>query len=276
MKTDLFQSCGHCCIFQICWHIECSTFTASSFRIWNSSTGISSPPLALFIVMLPKSHWLLTTRCLALSEWSHHCDYLGHEDLLCIVAVHSCHLFLISSASVRSMLFLSFICTHLCMKCSHGISNFLEEISSLSHSVVFLFFFHWSLRNVFLSLLAILWNSSFGWVYLSFSFLRFTSFLFSAICKAFSDNHFASLCFFLLGMVLITSSGCHTSEKAHVGFNKKNEAQRNNTYCMVMKLHFLWLHIWILSITPLLMRVCVLASLKPLECNDPSGNAIHD
>ena len=22
--------------FQICWHIECSTFTASSFRIWNS------------------------------------------------------------------------------------------------------------------------------------------------------------------------------------------------------------------------------------------------
>ena len=27
---------------------------------------------------------------------------------------------------------------HLCMKCSLGISNFLEEISSLSHSVVFL------------------------------------------------------------------------------------------------------------------------------------------
>ena len=23
--------------FQICWHIECSTFTAASFRIWNSS-----------------------------------------------------------------------------------------------------------------------------------------------------------------------------------------------------------------------------------------------
>ena len=28
------------------WHIEGSTFTASSFRIWNSSTGIPSPPLA--------------------------------------------------------------------------------------------------------------------------------------------------------------------------------------------------------------------------------------
>ena len=24
MKTDLFQSCGHCWVFQICWHIECS------------------------------------------------------------------------------------------------------------------------------------------------------------------------------------------------------------------------------------------------------------
>ena len=33
------------------WHIECSTFTASSFRIWNSSTRIPSPPLALFVVM---------------------------------------------------------------------------------------------------------------------------------------------------------------------------------------------------------------------------------
>ena len=31
--------------------------TASSFRIWNSSTGIPSPPpLALFVVMLPKAH----------------------------------------------------------------------------------------------------------------------------------------------------------------------------------------------------------------------------
>ena len=56
MKTDLLQSYDHCWVFQICWHIECSTFTASSFRIWNSSTGIPSPPLALFVVMLPKAH----------------------------------------------------------------------------------------------------------------------------------------------------------------------------------------------------------------------------
>ena len=47
-------------VFQICWHIECSTFTASCFSIWNSSTGIPSPPLALFSVILPKAH--LTSR----------------------------------------------------------------------------------------------------------------------------------------------------------------------------------------------------------------------
>ena len=40
MTSDIFQSCGHCWVFQICWHIECSTLIASSFRIWNSSTGI--------------------------------------------------------------------------------------------------------------------------------------------------------------------------------------------------------------------------------------------
>ena len=51
MKTDLFQSWGHCWVFQICWHIECSTSTASSFRIWKSSTGIPSPPLALFLAL---------------------------------------------------------------------------------------------------------------------------------------------------------------------------------------------------------------------------------
>ena len=42
--------------FQMCWHSEGSTFTASSFRICNSSAGIPSPQLALFLVMLPKTH----------------------------------------------------------------------------------------------------------------------------------------------------------------------------------------------------------------------------
>ena len=62
MKTDHFQSCGHCWIIHICWHTECSIFTASSFRIWNSSSGVPSPPLALFVVMLPKAHLTLHSR----------------------------------------------------------------------------------------------------------------------------------------------------------------------------------------------------------------------
>ena len=52
------------------------TFTASSFKIWNSSMGIPSPPLALL-----RPAWLRIPGCLALGEWSDHRDYLGHEDL---------------------------------------------------------------------------------------------------------------------------------------------------------------------------------------------------
>ena len=48
MKTDLFQSYGHCWVFQRCLHIECSTLTALSSRIWNNSVGIPLHPLALF------------------------------------------------------------------------------------------------------------------------------------------------------------------------------------------------------------------------------------
>ena len=76
MKTDLFQSCGHCWVFQIRWHVECSTLTASSFRIWNRSAGIPLSSLALLLVMLPKSQltshsrmsgsrWFATPSCLS-------------------------------------------------------------------------------------------------------------------------------------------------------------------------------------------------------------------
>ena len=109
MKTDLFQSCGHCWVFQICWHIECSTFTASSFRMWNSSTGIPSPPLALLVVMLSKAHltshsrmsgsrWVITPSWLS-GSWSF---------FLYSSSVYSWYL-LISSASVRPIPSLSFI-----------------------------------------------------------------------------------------------------------------------------------------------------------------------
>src|SRR5574341_711683 len=92
------------------------------------------------------------------------------------------------------------------MKCS------LVSLIFLKGSLVFpiLLFssisLHWSLRKAFLSLLAILWNSAFRCLYLSFSLLLFASLLFPAICKAFPDSHFAFLHFFSIGMVLIPVS----------------------------------------------------------------------
>ena len=119
MKTDIFQSCGHCWVFQTCWHVECSIFTVSSFRIWNSSTGIPSPPLALIVVMLSKAHLTSHSRMFG-SRWvitpswfSGLWRYFFYSS-----SIYSCHFFLISSASC-----------------------FLEESSSLSHSIVFFYFF---------------------------------------------------------------------------------------------------------------------------------------
>ena len=97
MKTDLFQSCGHYWVFQICWHVECSTFTASSLKIWNSSTGIPSPPLALFIVMFPKAHLTSHSR-MSGSRWVIIPSWLSGSwrSFLYSSSVYSCHLFLIS------------------------------------------------------------------------------------------------------------------------------------------------------------------------------------
>ena len=213
MKTDIFQSCGHCWVFWICWHIECNNFTASSSKIWNSSTGILSPPLVLFIVMLPQTHLTLHSRMPG-SRWVITPLWLSGSwrSFLFSSSVYSCYLFLISSASVRSRPFLSFIKPIFAWNVS------LVSLIFLKRSLVFpiLLFFsislHWSLRKAFLSLLAILWNSAFRCLYLSFSPLLFASLLFTAICKASADSHFAFLHFFFLGMILIPSPvQCHKS-----------------------------------------------------------------
>ena len=94
MKTNLFQSCGHCWVFQICWHIECSTLTASSFRIWNSSAGIPSLPLALFVVMLPKAHLTPHSR-MSGSRWVITPLLLSGSTVLCILDTSSKSLLLL-------------------------------------------------------------------------------------------------------------------------------------------------------------------------------------
>ena len=97
--------------FQICWHSECSTFTASSFRIWNSSAGIPSSPLALFVVMIPKAYLtshsrMPCSRSVITPSWL---SELWRFFFFLYSSVYSCHLLLISSASVRYIPFLSFI-----------------------------------------------------------------------------------------------------------------------------------------------------------------------
>ena len=204
MKTDLFQSCGHCWVFQICWYIECSTFTVSSCRIWNSLIGNPSRPLALFVVIFPKalltshyrmsgSRWVITPLWLS-GSW---------RSFLYGPSVFSCHfLYLLLLLGP----FLSFIEPIFAWNVP------LVSLIFLKRSLVFpvLLFssisLQGSLRKPFSALLASLWNSTFKWVYLSFSPLFFISLLFTTICKASSDSHFAFLHFFFLGMILIPVS----------------------------------------------------------------------
>ena len=84
-------------------------------------------------------------------------------------SVYLCHLFLISSASVRSIPFLTFIVLIFAWNVPLVSLIFLKRslvFPSLLFSSISL---HWSLRKAFLSLLAVLWNFAFKWVYLSFS-----------------------------------------------------------------------------------------------------------
>ena len=154
--------------------------------------------------MLPKAHltshsWMSGSRWVITPLW-----LSGSWRSFCYSSsMYSCHLFLRSSASVRSIAFLSFIEPIFAWNIP------LVSLIILMRSLVFLILLfssislQWSLRKAFLSLVAILWNSAFRWVYLSFSPLLFACLLFTAICKASSDSHFAFFHYFFLGMVLI-------------------------------------------------------------------------
>ena len=98
------------------------------------------------------------------------------------------------------------------MKYSLGTSNFLEVISSLSHSILFLYFF--ALIIVEGLLISPCYSLELC-IQLGISFpfsLPFPFLLSSAIGKASSDNHFAFLHFFFLRMVLATASPVQCNE----------------------------------------------------------------
>ena len=83
-----------------------------------------------------------------------------------------------------------------------GVSDFLEEIPSLSHSVVFLYLFALIAEEGFLIsscyVLELCIQMLISFLF-SFAF-HFSSF--TTICKASPDKHFAFLHFFSMGMVL--------------------------------------------------------------------------
>ena len=152
------------------------------------------------------------------------------------------YIFLISSVSFRSLQFISFIVSILVWN-NPLVSPFILQRSLVFPILLFSsIYLHCSHKKTFLSVLAILWNSTFNWAYLSLSPLPFaslhffysiyfnwrlitlqycsgfchmltwishgctySSLPFSAICKASSDHHFAFLHFFFFGMVLVTT-----------------------------------------------------------------------
>jgi len=121
-------------------------------------------------------------------------------------SVYSCHLFLISSASVRSIAFLSLIVPTFAWNVPLGSLIFLKRSLVFPILLFSSISLHCSIRR--LSYLSLLF---FGTLYVDgyiFPFLLcfLLLFLFSAICKASLDNHFAFLHFFFLEVVFITAS----------------------------------------------------------------------
>ena len=84
------------------------------------------------------------------------------------------------------------------MKCSLGISNFLEGSLDFPFLLFSSISLHWSLRKVFLSLLAILWNSAFRWVIFPF-LLCFSLLFFSQLFVRPLQTAIVIFCFLFLG-----------------------------------------------------------------------------
>ena len=134
---------------------------------WNSSSGIPSPPLALFVVMLLNAHLTSHAR-MSGSRWVTTPSWLSGSwrSFLYSFSVYSCQLFLISSVFVRSIQFLSYMVPIFGWNVPFVSLIFLKRSLVFSFLLFFYISLHWSLMKGFLSLLAILWNSTFKWFYL--------------------------------------------------------------------------------------------------------------
>ena len=153
------------------WSKQCSLQKAlwENFdepSLWNSITS------TCFVVILPKAHLTLHSR-MSGSRWVIPPSWLSGSwrSFLYSSSVYSS-----MYASVRSLPFLSFIQPIFAWNVPLVSLIFLKRLLVFPILLFSSISLHWSLRKALLSLLAILWNSTFKWVYLSFSPLLFVLF----------------------------------------------------------------------------------------------------
>jgi len=137
-------------LFPVLWPLLCCPnllvywvqhLTASSFRIWNSSAGITSPLLALFVVMLPKAHLTSHSR-MSGSRWVNTIMVIQVIKTFfvqfCVFLPPLLNIFFF----VRSiLLFLSFVVPNFSWNVPLVSLIFLKRSLNLSHSIIFLRFF---------------------------------------------------------------------------------------------------------------------------------------
>ena len=212
VRINLFPTCGHCWLFQIYWHNECGTLEASSFRILNSSAGMPSPPWALLAAVLPKAYLNSHSR-MSGSEWVITPLWLSRSRcILYNYSLYYLHLFLISSASIRFLSFLSFIVPIFGWDVLLTFPVFLKRSLVLPFLLFSSVSLHCSLKKAFLSLLAILWNSAFSWVYLSLFPLLFASLFPQLFVKSSQTTTLPSCISIFLGDVFVRCLLCSITD----------------------------------------------------------------
>ena len=147
-----------------------------SLGFLNSSAGSPSPSISFLVVMLPKAH-LISYSCISGFMWVTPTSSLSWSlwPFLYSSSVHSCHLFFISSASVRSLTFLSFTVPIFAWSVPLVSPLFLKR--SILFTILFFFSNSCTIHLWRLSYLSLLFSGSLHSIGYIFSFLLCLSLL---------------------------------------------------------------------------------------------------
>ena len=131
------------------------------------------------------------------------------------------------------------------MKCSLVSQIFLKRSLVFPILLFSSISLHWSLKKAFLSLLAILWNSAFRCLYLSFAPLLFASLLLTAICKASPDSHFAFFCIsFPWGWSWLLHAGNSTQSSCLLATMPRIGMKLIPSQCLIQRFFSVVLVVW--------------------------------